>query len=148
MKIISNSTFPLFAKESLEILLTHGGRKKKSVVGHLILSVTVSFDETVTTANSFIMSGVVCCLLYESIVRPYYYAGQLFARDSVLRATSGEDRSLARARVRLSAPRRLTADGNLRHKVRTVNPRCSDLLYLSPATVVKRYPFDISLHAT
>lgn len=29
-----------------------------------------------------------------------------------------------------------------------INPRDGDLLHLSPATSVKRYPFDIALHAT
>lgn len=58
-----------------------------------------------------------------------------------------ESIALVSARVYLLTPRRLTAGGNLRHKVR-INPRGSDLLYLSSATFVKRYAFDISLHAT
>lgn len=55
--------------------------------------------------------------------------------------------SIDRARAYLSAPRRLAAGGNLRHEVR-INPRSGDLLHLSPAAFVKRYPFDISLYAT
>lgn len=38
-------------------------------------------------------------------------------------------------------------DGNLRHEVH-INSRDGDLLHLSPATFMKRYPFDIALHAT
>jgi len=53
----------------------------------------------------------------------------------------------AHTRASLAHAAHTSVGGNLRHRVR-INSRDSALLHLSPATFVKRYPFDIALHAT